>query len=187
MIPLISLWLPILLAAVIVFLASFIIHMLLPYHRTDFRKLPSEDDVRESLNKFNIPTGDYVIPYAGSPEVMKSPEYIEKTTKGPVVLMTVMKNGPPSMGASLIQWFIYCVIVGFFAAYLTSRTLGADAQYLTVFQISGCSAFLGYALALLQNSIWYKRSWSGTLKTIFDGFVYALLTGGTFGWLWPAA
>lgn len=42
------------------------------------------------------------------------------------------------------------------------------------------------ALALLQNSIWYKRKWSSTLKSMADGLVYALVTAGTFGWLWPA-
>jgi len=46
--------------------------------------------------------------------------------------------------------------------------------------------FGGYALALLQNSIWYKRAWNFTLKSMADGLVYALLTAGTFGWLWPA-
>ena len=41
-----ALWLPILLSAVIVFVASSIIHMVLPVHRGDYRKLPEEDRVR---------------------------------------------------------------------------------------------------------------------------------------------
>jgi hypothetical protein len=39
----------------------------------------------------------------------------------------------------------------------------------------------------LTSSIWYKKSWSGTLKNVFDGLVYGLVTGGVFGWLWPGA
>lgn len=187
MVSIMSLWIPILLSAVIVFVVSSIIHMVLPYHRTDFGKVPAEDDVMESLRKFNISPGDYVIPCAGSPKVMRSPEFIDKTTKGPVAFLTVMKSGPPAMGGSLVQWFIYSVVVGIFAAYIAGRALGPDAQYLEVFRFVGSIAFVGYALALLQNSIWYKRNWSATFKSMFDGLIYALLTAGTFGWLWPGA
>ena len=182
-----SLWIPILLSAVMVFVVSSIIHMLLPYHRTDFGKVPSEDEVMAALRKFNIPPGDYIIPCAGSPKVMRSPEFIEKSTKGPVAFLTVIKSGPPALGGSLVQWFIYSVVVGIFAAYIAGRALGPDAEYLAVFRLAGCTAFAGYALALLQNSIWYKRNWSATLKSMFDGLLYALVTAGTFGWLWPSS
>lgn len=187
MVSIISLWLPILLAAVFVFIVSSIIHMFLPYHRSDFGKVPSEDEARDALGKVNIPPGDYVVPYAGSTEVMKSPEFKEKLNKGPVVFMTVLKNGPMGMGGSLGLWFVYCIVVGIFAAYITSRALGPGAPYLSVFRFAGCVAFTGYSLALLQNSIWYKRKWSSTFKSMFDGLIYALVTAGTFGWLWPAA
>ncbi len=185
MVSITSLWLPILLSAVIVFVASSIIHMVLPYHRKDFGKVPSEDEVMDALRKFNIPPGEYVIPCAGSPKEMGTPEFIEKIKKGPAAFMTVMPSGPPSMGMSLVQWFVYCIVVGIVAAYITGRALEPGAHYLGVFRFAGCTAFTGYALALLQNSIWYKRSWSTTLKSVFDGLVYALLTAGTFGWLWP--
>lgn len=189
MVSVMSLWIPILLSAVFVFIVSSIIHMLLPYHRSDFKKVPGEDEVMESLGKVDIPPGDYVFPYAGSTKVMSSPEFIEKAVKGPVAFMTVLKSGPPSkgMGRSLVQWFVYAVLVGIFAAYIAGRALGPGAPYLAVFRFAGCVAFAGYSLALLQNSIWYSRSWSATLKSMFDGLIYALVTGGTFGWLWPAA
>lgn len=186
MISILSLWMPILLSAVIVFLMSSILHMLMPYHRSDFAKVPNEDDVMDSLGKFNIPPGDYVIPCVENPKEMKNPEYIKKVTKGPVAFMTIMENGLPNMGQSLFLWFIYSVIVGMFSAYITSIALEPGAQYLSVFRFSGCTAFVGYSLALLQNSIWYKRNWSATFKSMIDGFIYALMTGGTFGWLWPS-
>jgi hypothetical protein len=140
----------------------------------------------EALGKFSIPPGDYVIPYAGSPEAMKTPEFIEKANKGPVAFVTVMENGIPSMAGSLVQWFLYCIVVSIFAGYIAGGALEPGATYLSVFRFVGCTAFIGYALALLQNSIWYKRAWGVTLKSVFDGLVYALLTAGTFGWLWPA-
>ncbi len=185
MVPMTSLWLPILLSAVIVFVASFIIHMMLPYHRADFGKVPDEGGVQEALRKFNIPPGDYMIPHAGGPEGMKSLEFKEKIKKGPVVVMTVMGSGAMNMGASLTQWFVYCAVVGVISAYVTSRALTPGAHYLSVFRFAGCTAFVGYALALWQNSIWYKRKWSTTIKNTFDGLVYGLLTAGIFGWLWP--
>ena len=183
MVSIVSLWIPILLSAVIVFIASSIIHMLLKYHRSDFGRVPSEDEVMDALRPFNIPPGDYVIPCPGKD--MGTPEFIEKTTRGPVAFLTVIPSGPPSMTGSLILWFLYSVLVGIAAAYVAGRALGPGADYLAVFRFAGSAAFLGYAMALLQNSIWYKRKWSATLKSMFDGFIYALLTAGTFGWLWP--
>jgi hypothetical protein len=185
MVSLMSLWLPILLSAVFVLVVSSIIHMLLPYHRSDFGKVPTEDEVMDALRKFEIPPGEYVIPCPGSPEVMKSPEFIEKTKRGPVAFMTVLPNGPLAMGKQLIQWFVYCVVVGIFAAYVASRAVTPGSDYLAVFRFVGCTAFLCYAVALWQNSIWYSRAWSTTLKSTFDSLVYALFTAGTFGWLWP--
>jgi hypothetical protein len=185
MVPIAALWIPILLSAVIVFVVSSIIHMMLPYHRTDFGRIPDEDKVMEGLRKFNVPPGDYLMPCAGSPKEMGTPEFIEKMKKGPVALLTVMKSGPPSMAGNLVLWFVYCVVVGVFAAYIAGRAQLAGAHYLAVFRFAGCTAFVGYSLALWQNVIWYKRSWKTTLKSTVDGLVYGLLTGGTFGWLWP--
>ena len=185
MVQIISLWLPILLSAVFVFVVSSIIHMVIGYHRSDFAKLPDEDGVMDALRKFNIAPGDYMMPCSGGPESMKSPEFIEKMKAGPVVVMTVVPSGAPSIGKNLIQWFLYSIAVSIFAAYIASRTLKPSANYLDVFRYVGTTAFLGYSMGLLQNSIWFGRSWSATLKSVFDGLLYALVTAGTFGWLWP--
>ncbi|MGI8782339.1 MAG: hypothetical protein ACR2L2_01620 [Acidobacteriota bacterium] len=139
----------------------------------------------DALRKIGIPPGDYVVPYAGSPKRMKDPDFIDKVKRGPVVFMTVLESGPPAMGKSLVLWFVYCAAVGVFAAYIAGRALAPGARYLEVFRFAGCVAFIGYAVALWQNSIWYKRAWTTTLKSSMDSLVYALLTAGTFGWLWP--
>lgn len=185
MISIVSLWLPVVLSAVIVFFLSWLIHMLLPWHKGDFRKLPAEDDVADALRKFSIPPGDYMLPCGSGPESMKDPAFLEKFKRGPVVLMTVVKPGPMNMGRSLLQWFVYCAAISVFAAYVAGRALGPGADYLAVFRFAGVTSFLGYSLALFQDSIWHQRSWGTTMRSTVDGLVYALFTGGTFGWLWP--
>jgi hypothetical protein len=180
-----ALWLPILVSSVIVFIASSIIHMVLPWHKSDFPKVPREDEVMDALRPFAIPPGDYMVPRCSSMGDMKSPEFSEKMKKGPVMMMTVMPNGPANMTQSLVLWFVYSAVIGVLAAYVAGRALPVGAHYLRVFQFAGTAAFMGYAVALWQMSIWYKRSWVITIKSTIDGLVYALLTAGTFGWLWP--
>ena len=180
-----ALWLPILLSSVFVFVASSIIHMALPWHKGDYRQVPNEDAVSDSLRPHAIPPGDYMLPRACSMGDMKSPEFIEKMNKGPVMIATVLPNGPPTIGKSLIQWFLYSVIVGIISAYIAGRALTKTAPYLEVFRFAGTTAFLCYSVGLWQTSIWYRRSWLTTFKLTVDGLVYALLTAGVFGWLWP--
>ena len=184
MVPLMSLWAPILLSAVAVFIASSVIHMLLPYHRSDYGKVPSEDAVMEALRKFNIPPGDYHMPRPASPKDMKSPEFQEKFKKGPVAMLTVM-SGDMGMGKRLAQWFVYLLVVGAFAGLVAGHTVAPGASFKRVSHVVGVVAFGGYGLALWQNSIWYSRSWSTTLKSNIDALIYAVLTGAIFGWLWP--
>jgi hypothetical protein len=180
-----SLWLPILVASVFVFIASSMIHMVLPWHKSDYPPMPSEDAVMGALRPFNIPPGDYFIPRPQGREGMKSADYQEKVQKGPVVVMTVMPNGMMAMGKTFVQWFVYLVIVSLFSAYVAGRALAPAAPFGQVLRFTGVAAFLSYSMALWPMSIWYRRSWSLTVKATVDGLVYALITGATFAWLWP--
>jgi hypothetical protein len=185
MVSLVQLWLPILLSAVIVFVVSTIIHMALRYHRADYRKVPAEDGLMESLRKFDLKPGDYVVPCPATMADMKNPEFVAKKEKGPVLIMTVVPSGMPKMGPQLLSWFFYLVLVSILAAYVTGRALGPGAHYLKVFRFAGCTAFVAYAIGLWQDSIWYGRSWATTFRYTIDGLIYGLMTAGTFGWLWP--
>ncbi|MFB3906741.1 MAG: hypothetical protein ACE15E_25180 [Acidobacteriota bacterium] len=142
MVPLTSLWLPILLSAVIVLVASAILHMVLPLHRNDLRKLPAEDEILEALRKFEIPPGDYMMPCPGSPKERNDPGFVDKMKKGPVALITVIPSGPPAMGKNLAQWFVYCVAVSILSAYISGRALAPGAEYLSVFRFAGATAFI---------------------------------------------
>ncbi len=179
------LWLPIVVSAVFVFIASSIIHMALPWHKNDYPKMPREDEVLDALRPFAIPPGDYMVPRPARREDLKSPEFQEKLKKGPVMVVSVWPNGMMNMGRNLALWFVYLLVVGLFSAYIAGRALPPGTVYLQVFRFAGAVAFVGYALALWQMSIWYRRSLSITIKATIDGLIYALLTAGTFGWLWP--
>lgn len=185
MVPLTSLWAPILLSAVIVFIASAIFHMVLPFHRKDWRKLPAEAQAMDALRPLNIPPGDYMMPCGEGPSSMKDPAFIDKMKKGPVALLTVVAPGPPALAANLVQWFVFTVVVSLFAGYVASRAVGPGTEYLEVFRFAGTVAFAAYGLGQFDSSIWYRRAWSTTIKNVIDGLIYALLTAGTFGWLWP--
>lgn len=182
--PIISHWLPIVLSAAAVFIISFVIHMVFTYHNSDFGMLPSEAEVMDDLRKANLPPGNYMMPYASTNKERQTQEYIDKMNKGPVAFIRVFPSGQFKMGGTLLQWFVYCIVVGVFAAYIAGHSLPSDASYLQVFRIAGASAFAGYTLALWQNAIWFTQNWKATLKSTFDGLIYALFTGGIFGWLW---
>jgi hypothetical protein len=184
MVPLTQLWLPILLSAVIVFVASSIMHMLLPYHKSDYRQLPNEDKLLATLRGAGLTRGLYHFPFCTHKE-MKSPEMQEKFKQGPIGHMTIFPTGPIAMPKFLGMWFVYCLIIGFFVAYVTGRTVASGADYLAVFRVAGTVGFMAYGLGHISNSIWKGQPWGMTIKEVFDGLVYGLLTAGTFGWLWP--
>jgi len=178
-----SLWLPIVVSAVLVFIASNIVHMVLPHHRSDYQALPSEDEVQAALRRFNIPYGDYLLPRPNM-AARRDPAFLESVKRGPVAVITIMA-GEFKMAARLTQWFAFCLVVSLFSGYLAGLALGPDVPYLRVSQVASCAAFMGYGLAAVPASIWYSKSWATTAKTLADALVYGFVTGGTFGWLWP--
>jgi len=184
MVSLTALWLPILLSGVIVFVASSIIHMVLPFHRSDYKQLPDEDKLLAAIRPAGLTRGLYVFPYCTHKD-MKSPALAEKYKQGPVGFLNILPSAPPAMPKFLIQWFVYCLIISFFVAYLTGHTVEQGAHYLAVFRVVGTAAFLAYGLSNLVNGIWKGQMWGTTIKEVINGLVYSLLTAGTFGWLWP--
>ncbi|MFM1873954.1 MAG: hypothetical protein RL398_3376 [Planctomycetota bacterium] len=182
MVELAALWLPILVSAVFVFLASSVIHMALPIHRGDYRKLPREDAVLDTLRS-SVPPGQYMFPCADSMKDMGTPEMQAKFAHGPLGTLIVRPGGSMNMGKSLGQWFVLCLCIGLCVAYAVGLVLPAgDGR---VFRIATTIATLAYAFGGVTDSIWKGVRWSTTLKFVFDGVVYGLVTGATFAWLWP--
>lgn len=181
-----ALWLPILLSAVFVFVASSIIHMVLGYHKNEYKKLPGEENILEAMRKESVARGEYVFPCAGSMKDAGTPEMVKKYEQGPCGFMTVVRSGKPGMAKSLVLWFLYSVLISLFAAYVGRLALPPGTEYIMVFRVTGAVATIAYTAALLQGSIWMGKPWSSTFKSVFDGVVYGLLTAGVLGWLWPS-
>lgn len=180
----VALWLPILLTALAVFLMSSVIHMVLGYHAGDYGKLPNEDAAADAMR--GAAPGSYVIPHAPNPTAMKDPEWIAKRERGPNAHVLIGPSGNTGMGPMLAQWFALALAVACFAAYVASRALGPGAAYLEVFRFTGAVTFVAYAVGSWIDSVWFYRPWSTSLKNTLDALIYALLTGGIFGWLWPS-
>ncbi len=177
-------WLAILLSAVAVWIASSLIWMVMPHHKSDFKKLPDEDTTMKTLREQNLAPGLYVMPHCKSWDDAKKPEVIEKMTNGPVGYLTVAPNGMPNMGKNVAFSFVYYLVVGVIVAYIVSRTIPVGAEYLAVFRIAGVVSWLAYGMGVIPDAIWFGRPWSQVIKLQFDSLIYALLTAGVFGWQW---
>lgn len=180
-----SLWLPIVLSAVLVFVVSSIIHMVLKYHNKDYTRIPNEEAVRAAIRAGNPAPAQYLIPYCQEMKEMQSAEMQKKFAEGPVVVMNLKRPGPPTMGPALAQWFLFSLAVSFFVAYIASHSILPNTRYLEVFRIVGAIGFLAYGAGQIPQAIWMGKPWSIAWKELLDGLIYGMVTAGTFGWLWP--
>ena len=179
-----ALLIPTVASAVLVFIVSALIHMLTPWHAGDFSTLPNEEAVLAALRPFSLTPGSYVAPRPSSMKEMGSPEFQAKIKLGPSIMLHVMP-GNTGMGAQLALWFVYQLFVALFAGFVTGKALQTAADPRVVFKFVAAIAFAANSIGLWQMSIWYRRSWGTTLRATIDGLLYAGVTAGTFGWLWP--
>lgn len=180
-----SLWLPVVVSAVVVFLISSVLHMALKYHAADYKKLPNEEAVRDALGKGSLAPGLYQLPYCSHMKEMQDPAKKALYEKGPVGVITIIPNGLPAMGKYLGQWFVFVFFMSFTAAYIARHTLQPGADGMLVTRITGTVAFAGYGLTNVLDSIWKGQPWSNTGRSLLDGLIYAVATGATFCLLWP--
>ena len=177
-------WLPILLSTVAVFLAGSVLNMVFTHHTKDYSPLPDEDAFRDLINEQGLKRKFYSIPFVQSSEAWKDPAIKEKMATGPVALLAVGRPGT-NWNPQLVSQAIYALLVSVMVSYVATAALGTgDQEYLKVFQITGTVAFLSYSAAMAPNSIWFNVPWPNTLRHMFDGLIYGLLTAGIFGWLW---
>jgi hypothetical protein len=185
MVGLSALWMPILVSAVLVTITLVVVHMIPGWHQNDMAAVPGEDRVLDTLRGLNIQPGEYRFPFGRTTAEMMAPAFVEKMKTGPVGTLTIRPSGELNMGKMLGQWLVYALLIGVLAAYLTGRTRGAGAPFFEVFRVSATVAFCCYGVAQWQSWIWWGRSTRYTLTYSVDGLLYALVTGATFGWLWP--
>lgn len=183
--PLGSLWLPVIVSAVAVWLVSAIAHMVLKYHKADYKGLPDEESIAAAIRKAAPAPGQYMMPHCSDQGRMKDPAVQQRFKDGPVALLTVMPNGLPNMGRYLVQWFLYCLLVSFAVAYLARHTLDFGSAPLEVMRVTGAAAFLAYGLGCIPNSIWSGLPWGNTVRSLIDAVLYAAATSAVFRFLWP--
>ena len=185
MIPLTALWLPVLLSAIVVFVVSAMVWMVMPHHRNDFAPAEDEDALMDAVRRTVAGTGMYTFPWPPDGEE-NSEAYRDRLSAGPVGVLRV--RAPQSvldMKPAMAKSFLLQVVVGVFVAYLAASTLESGASYLSVFRVTGTAAFMAYGFIGFQESIWFGLPGKVAFKHALDGLVYALLTAGIFGWLWP--
>jgi hypothetical protein len=180
---LIDLWLPIVLSAIVVFVASFIAWMVLPHHKSDWAKLPDEDRFTASLRDMNIPPRQYIFPCSESPEEMKSDAFKQRLERGPRGTLNVWA-APCNMGTNLLLTFLFFLFISFVIGYLGTIVLERGEGFMKVFRVTGTAGILAYCCGGILNAIWFKKT---VLNDMLDGLAYALLTGLVFAMLWPAA
>jgi len=176
---------PIFAAAILVFLASSIIHMLLKYHQPEHRKLPNEDAVRAIVRAGGAGPGQYILPHCADPKEMQGEAMKQKLVDGPVGVMTLRPAGPISMGPLLGGWFVLNLAVAAIAGFLACSVLPKGAPFGTVCQLVGGISFLAYGTGSVANAIWWGKPRSAMAKELLDALIYGVVSGIAFGWLWP--
>lgn len=175
MVTLSMLWLPILISAVLVFIASNILWMALPFwHHRDYGRLADEKPILDALA--SAKSGQYIIPWMDWKTI--TPEQRAEAQRGPWAFMLVRNPGTFSLAKSLGIYFLYALAIAIFVAYITSRTRAAGTDYLEVFRIAGTAGFLSFAFRGVSDSIWYGKPWKVTFKEMIDGLIYGLLMAG---------
>ncbi|MGH8222067.1 MAG: hypothetical protein ACREQZ_03750 [Woeseiaceae bacterium] len=187
MVTLTQLWLPIVLGAVAVFVASSLVHMVFKWHNADYRKLPNEDEVRAAIRKGAATPGQYSMPHCLGPKDAQKPEIQQRFVEGPVAMMWVLPDGMPNMGKLLGLWFALNLLVSFLVAYIAANTLTAGAAPLHVLRVTASIGFLAYAIGSISDGIWFGKPWAAVAKDLLDALIYGFAGGAAFAWLWPAA
>jgi len=180
-----ELWLAILLAGVLCWVASALIHMLVKYHNSDYSELSNEDEVMAALRNSSPSPALYSMPYCVDMKAMGEESMQAKFNKGPVAMISILPNGMPPMGKLLGQQILFFIVGAALIAYLASISIAAGSEYMTVFRHVFIASFLTYGWAQVPYSIWMGQPWSNCLRYMIDALIYAAVTAGTFAWLWP--
>lgn len=183
---LLSLWLPILLSAVVVFVISSLIHMAIKWHAPDYRGFANEDAVRDAIRAGNPSPGRYVVPYCADMKQMGGEVMQTKYRDGPVGHIMLAPTGVPNMGKYLGLWFLWSLAVAVVAAFLAAQLFGLDpARARAAAKLVGAVTFIAHGFGTVQESIWMARPWSSSVKYLLDAALYGLGSGLVFFWLWP--
>lgn len=184
------LWLPILVATVVMFILSALIWTAMPHHKNEHRGVPDEDSLLAVLRKANLQPGNYMFPFC-APEhrwdKAKTEEWGKKVAEGPAGTLTTWPKGPMNMGKMMGQSLAFYLVANFFigAAGAHAIRFDAPATFHHVFVVIGLVTFMTYFFATVPACIWFGKPWKSQALLFIDAVVYAAATAATFAWLWP--
>lgn len=181
---LMTLWLPILLSAVAVWIAAAVVWMALPHHKNDFIRLPEEEGFMDAVVRLGIRPGNYVFPDFRGREAMKSERVCKALEHGPVGHLSLWQP-PLGMGGKMVGTFIVYLVVSALIGYLAVVTLPRGAEFARVFRVVGTAGVLAYSFAFIPNGIWFGAYRRTIVAGIVDGVAFGVITGAIFAWLWP--
>ena len=185
MVSLDQLWMPIIAAALAVFVMSSLIHMVFKWHNSEYRKLPNEEEARAALRSSAASPGTYFIPHMSHHKEMQDPEVVKRFVDGPVAMITMRRAGAPTIGPALGQWFVLNLGVAAVAGYLACHAVPAGASFLAVARYTSLVTFLAYAGGAISGGIWMGKPWSSVMKEVLDALLFGLVSACAFGLLWP--
>lgn len=187
------LWLPILVSAAAVWIASSLAWMVIGHHKHTWKEIPNEDEFIATIKRFRIAPGSCGFPEFRKCEGLSKEEKLakwEEMQKHPIGVLRVW--GPLSMGRnwvlSLVVNLVASTLIGYHG-WSALRHGGSDgaptASFAKVMQVLGTVGILAYCFASLQNDIWFQRSRREVVTGLIDGVVLGLITGAVFRLLWP--
>jgi hypothetical protein len=182
---LVQLWLPILATAVLVFVASSLIHMVFKWHNSDYQRLSNEDEVMAAIRAGSAGKGQYVFPYCIDMKKMQDEAMQQKYRQGPVGFLTLVPSGAPKMGGHLIKWFLMNLVIAAVAAAIALQIYGLHADSHSTGHLIGLISLLTYAGGSVQAGIWMGKPWGAVAKDLLDALIYGTVSALTFMWLWP--
>lgn len=179
-----AVWLPIVVSAVLVFVASAVVHMFMPYHQTEFSPAPNAGAIQAALR--DAAPGMYGFPMAPEPKERMKPEWMKKWADGPSGWVTVVPRGPMSMPRAMGLSFVVNLVVALLVGWLAWRAFTHGPPTTSqAFRFTGVATFMAYGLSAAYESIWFGRPWRSWFFVLVDSALFGLVTGGAFAWLWP--
>jgi len=178
-----QLWLPILVATVVLFFASFLAWVVLPHHKPDVRRWPDEDALLEFMRRSGAEPGEYMFPLIDDKD-MKQDWAQQRYAAGPWGVINLW-GGQPNTALNLLKTVLFFLVVSFFVAYVGAAALPPGASFGEVFRIVGVTALLAHTAGGVCREIWFTRPLRAKLMDFIDGVAFGLLTGLVFALLWP--
>src|SRR5882672_6740039 len=158
------LWLPIIVATVVMFVLSALMWTAMPHHKKEFRGVPDEDALLALLRKASLEPGNYTFPWC-SPEhrsdKAKTDAWKQKWAQGPAGTLSIAPRGPMSMGKMMGQSIVLYLVVNFFLGAVGAHAIRFDTQptFHHVFVVISLAAFMAYFFATVPECIWFGKPW----------------------------